>query len=205
MQYKRNFDSQEQGGGKRTIAERENSRRPGMRVEKTKSKGSSDDWNITCGGGAECIFGITAHNEEHEGRKFTPLCIKLVCNLQSYTSLYLRSEGNTCQPDGFVIQIKCDNIYVCFKKYKAFYKQKGIIVISGRLGQKERFDLNMTCLEVNMQSPAIVHQQPLAWAVGWKDPSVWHWRWRVGWAGMEPIAPAEPEVYGLAVGQRDLE
>lgn len=38
MQYKRNFDSQEQGGGKRTIAERENSRRPGMRVEKTKQK-----------------------------------------------------------------------------------------------------------------------------------------------------------------------
>lgn len=25
---------------------------------------------------------------------------------------------------------------VCFEKYKAFYKQKGITVISGRLGQK---------------------------------------------------------------------
>ena len=98
---------------------------------------------------------------DREAESSLPCASKWCVISRKVTYLYLRSEGDTCQMNRFVVRIKCDNIYVCFEKYKAFYKQKGniiIIIIVGDGAKKEHFDQNMTSVEVSMQSPTRVHQ-----------------------------------------------
>ena len=114
-------------------------------------------WNITLGGWAEYIFGITACCEEHNthrGRGLASLCTQLVSNLKkSYITLHLRSEGNNCQRDRFVIRIKCDNIYVCvLKNIRHFTNRMRLLLLVGVWAKKEHFDQSMTCSEVSVQS-----------------------------------------------------
>lgn len=109
-----------------------------------KRKTKSIFWwlrNVTCDGGTLCVFGITAHYEElntHRGRN-RGRRIKLVCNLKkSYITLHLRSEGNTCQLDRFVIGIKCNNMYMCvLKNIKYFTNRRGLLLLVGDWAKKK--------------------------------------------------------------------
>lgn len=135
-----------------------------------KRKTKSIFWwlrNVTCDGGTLCVFGITAHYEElntHRGRN-RGRRIKLVCNLKkSYITLHLRSEGNTCQLDRFVIGIKCNNMYMCvLKNIKYFTNRRGLLLLVGDWAKKKKntrthFDQSMTCSEVSEQSPTMAHR-----------------------------------------------
>lgn len=126
-----------------------------MGLDKTKPKASFDDCETSpMGVGQSCIWN---HHEEHRGRKFTPLCTELVCNLKSYVTPHLRSEGNTCQLDRFVIRLNV-TIYMCvLKNIKHFTNRKGLLLLVGDWAKKEHFDQSMTCLEVSTQSPTVVH------------------------------------------------
>ena len=101
---------------------------------------------------------LTMRNSILGGRK-----IKLVYNLKkSFITLHLRSEGNTCQLDRFVIGIKCDNMYMCvLKNIKYFTNRRGLLLLVGdwaKKKKKEHFDQSMTCSEVSEQSPTMAHQ-----------------------------------------------
>lgn len=76
----------------------------------------SDDCEISPVAVGQSVCPQSACCEAHNahGQRPALLCTKLECNLEkSYITLHLRSEGNTCQLDRFVIRIKYDNIHMC--------------------------------------------------------------------------------------------
>lgn len=147
---------------------------------------------------AECTLGIPVYYEEHNthgGRRFTSLCTKLEYNpKKTYITLHLRSEGNTCQLHRFMMRIKCDNIYVyVLKKTKHFVNTKGLLLLVE--DRAKRSTLIRAWCAYRSDSPSMILGLSCVLKTSLPDTE----DEQLGWAGMRPTAPAEPEMYRLAM------